>query len=232
MNNLAIIPARGGSKRIPRKNIKNFLGKPIIAYSIENALNSGLFQEVMVSTDDQEIAEIAIKYGAKIPFFRSKEKSDDTTTTLEVLKEVFSNYIKLGIEYENICCIYPCAPLCNSSHLVKAFELFNLNDFETLFPVLPYSSPIQRALRIKNNKIKMIDTKFESIRTQDLEPSYHDAGQFYWINSKSFFERKQIISQNSGVIILNEMEVQDIDNEMDWKLAELKYTFLNKNNGN
>lgn len=232
MNNLAIIPARGGSKRIPRKNIKNFLGKPIISYSIEMAFNSGLFSEVMVSTDDLEIAEIARKYGAKIPFFRSNEKSDDHTSTLDVLKEVLFRYKNLGVEFENICCIYPCTPLCNSTNLLKAFELLTTSEFDTVFPVIPYSSPIQRALRVENNNVKMIDTKFEKIRTQDLEASYHDAGQFYWINCYNLFERNQIFSSNTGVIILNELESQDIDNEIDWKLAELKYTIIHKKNGN
>ena len=226
MSNLCIIPARGGSKRIPRKNIEDFLGKPIIAYSIEAALKSGLFDEVMVSTDDNEIAEIAVKYGAKVPFMRSDEKANDVATTYEVIEEVIQCYIDQGRNFENVCCIYPCAPFVSIEKLEEAHK--KLDQFNAVFPIVQYGFPIQRALKKDgNDKIDFIQPEFALSRSQDLNVSFHDAGQFYWLNIKKMFENKSIMSDNTGSVVLSEMEVQDIDNEIDWHLAELKFKVNN-----
>jgi pseudaminic acid cytidylyltransferase len=229
MNNIAIIPARGGSKRIPRKNIREFLGKPILSYSIDVALKSGLFSEVMVSTDDEEIANIALEYGANVPFFRSKLNSKDTSTTLEVIEEVVNMYTDIDKYFDNICCIYPCAPFCTTMNLLNSYNLFIGKKFNTVFPVVQYSSPIQRALNLDNNIISMSYPEFQNTRSQDLEKKYFDAGQFYWINAKKTFEQKNIYTDYSGSIIIDELNAQDIDNEIDWQIAELKYKLINKN---
>jgi len=223
MAKLAIIPARGGSKRIPRKNIKPFIGKPIIAYSIEAALKSNLFDEVMVSTDDKEIANIAKEYGAKVPFIRSVKNSDDFATTFDVIEEVIQVYKSLGKEFEIFCCIYSCAPFVNSEILLKAYNQLIRYKFDTVFPIIAYSFPIQRALRLNQRKVSMILEENLNVRSQDLEDSFHDAGQFYWCISKKVLQNKKILTKNTGGIEISELEAQDIDNEIDWKLAELKF---------
>jgi len=224
--NLCIIPARGGSKRIPRKNIKDFMGKPIIAYSIEAALGSKLFEEVMVSTDDEEIAEIGRKYGAVVPFMRSDKTAGDFATTVDVLLEVLEEYGKLGKGFNNICCIYPTAAFVTEAKLAEAFEKFSAENLDSVFPVLPFSYPIQRSLKLKNNKLQLFYPEFENSRSQDLEKAYHDAGQFYFLRTDKLISKKSIISNNTGSIIVTEMEAQDIDTKIDWKLAELKYELL------
>ena len=228
MKNLAIIPARGGSKRIPRKNIKDFLGKPIIAYSIETAIESGLFEEIMVSTDDHEIAEIAIKYGAKVPFFRSEKTANDFAHIAEVIEEVLETYKSENKQFENFCCIFSTAPFIKKSRLKDGFELMLKNNFDSVFPVLKFSYPIQRALKIENEKVSMILPENFSKRSQDLMPTYHDSGQFYWMKTKEFYRQKRVFAENSGAIILSDMEVQDIDTIEDWEVAEMKYRLLNK----
>ena len=226
MKNLAIIPARGGSKRIPRKNIKDFLGKPIIAYSIETALESGLFEEVMVSTDDHEIAEIAIKYGAKVPFFRSEKTSNDHAHIAEVIAEVLEKFKTLNKEFDNFCCIFSTAPFIKKGRLKEGFDLMINNNFDSVFPVLKFSYPIQRALKIESEKVSMILPENFNKRSQDLMPAYHDSGQFYWMKTQEFYKQKRLFAENSGAIILSEMEVQDIDTVEDWEVAEMKYRFL------
>jgi len=226
MSNLAIIPARGGSKRIPRKNIKDFLGKPIIAYSIEAALKSDLFDEVMVSTDDKEIAEIAIKYGAKVPFLRSEKNADDYATTVDVLIEVIEKYKAQGRTFENIACLYPSAPFTTSNKLSEAYSVLISKKLDVVFPVMPFSFPIQRSLKMHEGKLEYFYPEFENSRSQDLENTYHDAGQFYFINTSSLLINKSILSKNTGAILITELQAQDIDNETDWKLAELKYELL------
>ena len=224
MANLCIIPARGGSKRIVRKNIKLFLGKPIIAYSIEAAITSGLFDEVMVSTDDDEIAEIAISYGAKVPFMRSDATANDSSTTFDVVQEVLSKYKALHRNFEYTCCFYACAPFVTDVKLMAGVELLMNNNFDTVFPVMAFGFPIQRALKMgENNKIDPFYPEYNVVRSQDLEQSYHDAGQFYWMNTERCLQEGKIITGNTGAILISEMEGQDIDNEIDWKLAELKY---------
>jgi pseudaminic acid cytidylyltransferase len=226
MANVAVITARGGSKRIPRKNIKLFRGKPIIAYSIETALTSGLFDYVMVSTDDDEIAGIAREYGADVPFMRSKQNADDFTGTADVILEVINNLESIGKYFDKLCCIYPTAPFVSDSILKESYELLEEKKLDTVFPVCQYSFPIQRALQINDSKISMVWPENLNRRSQDLPARYHDAGQFYWINRERFLVEKKMFTKNSGSIILSELQVQDIDNETDWKIAELKHTLL------
>jgi len=228
MRNIAIIPARGGSKRIPRKNIKEFCGKPIIAYSIEAALETGLFDEVMVSTDDEEIASISVQYGAKVPFLRSNTNSNDYATLVDVLLEVVDQYEDAGKLFDNICCILPTAPLISSNRLVESFHLMKDNKYASIFPVLEYSYPIQRSLiKSPDGLIKMAWPENLSVRSQDLEKHYHDSGQFYWIEKKPLIEEKTVFTTNTGVVELSQTEVQDIDTLDDWKMAEIKYQIIN-----
>ena len=227
MKNIAIITARGGSKRIPRKNIRDFLGFPIIKYSIEAALKSGIFDEVMVSTDDQEIAGIATSLGAKVPFMRSVGTSGDHSTTAEVISEVLNEYKKQGLEFENFCCIYPTAPFVTGIKLQKAQEILEKTGADSVFPVVRFSYPIQRALKIQDKKVSMFWPEHYNSRSQDLEPAYHDCGQFYFMKVLSFFEQNKIFAEKSFPLVTNELEVQDIDNEEDWKIAELKYKIIN-----
>ena len=228
MSNLCIIPARGGSKRIPKKNIKSFLGKPIITYSIEAAIQSKLFTEIMVSTDCQETAEIALEYGAKVPFLRSKRNSNDFATTYDVIKEVIDEYKKNEVNFKNICCIYACAPFVTANKLKQAYQELSNKQVDAIFPVIEYSFPIQRAIKINNGKIKLFNTKYLNTRSQDLEKSYHDAGQFYWMKTDEILKKGKIITDNCSSIIITELEGQDIDTEIDWKLAELKFKLLKK----
>ncbi|WP_448528258.1 pseudaminic acid cytidylyltransferase [Raineya sp.] len=223
MNNIAIITARGGSKRIPRKNIKDFLGKPIIAYSIEASLQSGIFQEVMVSTDDTEIAEVAQKYGAKVPFLRSAKNSDDFATTADVLTEVLENYAQLGQNFQYACCLYPTAPFVTAEKLQKAFQLLTESNADSVVPVATFSYPIWRSLKIENGKLQMNFPENLNKRSQDLPPAYHDVGQFYFFQVAKFLSTKRLFSDFSVPLHISELEMQDIDNETDWKLAELKY---------
>lgn len=226
MSNICIIPARGGSKRIPRKNILPFLGKPILAYSIEAALECNLFSEVMVSTDDIEIAEVARQYGANIPFYRSEKTSDDYATTFDVLDEVLANYQNSGKSFDNLCCIYPCAPFVNCQKLRTSYKILCDGGFETVIPVVAYSFPIQRSFTVKENRLSYKYPEFEKTRSQDLEIMYHDTGQFYWCKVTSLLEHKSLVTGNTGSLILSELEVQDIDNLSDWQMAELKYKLL------
>ena len=228
MTSLCIIPARGGSKRIPKKNIKSFLGKPIIAYSIEAALKSKLFDEVMVSTDDITISKLAEEYGAKVPFLRSDKNANDFAVLADVLKEVLNRYNSNGLCFGYACYILPTAPFVNNKKLLDSFNILRKNNFDSVFPVQKFSFPIQRALQIKNGKIEMVNREFLNTRSQDLPLRYFDSGQFYWLKVGSFLEKLQLYSSNSGSIIISELEAQDIDTETDWKLAELKYKLLNE----
>lgn len=210
------------------KTLSFFLGKPIIAYSIQAAIQSKLFDEVMVSTDDDEIAAIAREYGAKIPFKRSNENSDDFATTYDVVEEVLLKYKSdLNKKYDYACCIYPTAPFVSSENLNAAFKLLVENSFDSVLPVMPFSFPIQRALKKnESSKIEFFNNKFATTRSQDLEKSFHDAGQFYWFNTERCLKSKMLLTDNSGSIEISELQAQDIDNETDWKLAELKYELL------
>lgn len=227
MKNLCIIPARGGSKRIPRKNIKLFMGKPIIAYSIEAALKSCLFDEVMVSTDDKEIAEIAKLYGAKVPFMRSAETSNDYVGTDDVILEVLRRHKEQEREFDTVCCIYSTAPFVTSDRLIEAYSKLT-NGIDSVFTCVAYSYPVQRSLHIVNDKISMVHPEYADSRSQDLEPIYHDAGQFYVARTASFIQERTFWGINTAGLILSELEVQDLDTQTDWTLAEMKYELLHK----
>lgn len=226
MSNLCIIPARGGSKRIPRKNIKDFLGKPIISYSIEESVKSNLFDEIMVSTDDLEVKEVAEKYGAKVPFMRSKVNSDDYASTMDVLKEVIFEYEKKGIFFEYVCCLYPCSPLTTSKKILEAYELIENKGYDSVFPVMLFSFPIQRAVKLNEGKLSVFYPDYYHFRSQDLGKSYHDAGQFYFMKEEVIRNYDSILTDNTGGVEISELEGQDIDGITDWKLAELKYSLL------
>jgi N-acylneuraminate cytidylyltransferase len=224
MSNLAIIPARGGSKRIPKKNIKDFLGKPIIAYSIETALKSGLFDEIIVSTDDPEISDVAIKYGAKVPCFRSSETSNDFASLSDVMNEVILFYKNRNIRFDYVCCILPTTPLVTMENLKLGYGLITNSEFDSIRPIVRYSYPIQRAFRYnKNGGVELFNPEHLWSRSQDLEPAYHDAGQFYW-----FYFEKGLTGTNRGAFIIPEKDVQDIDTLEDWDIAELKYKMRNE----
>lgn len=225
---LAIITARGGSKRIPRKNIKDFLGKPILAYSIEAAKESGLFDEVMVSTDDEEIAQIAMKYGAFVPFYRSEKTAGDFATTADVLLEVLDEYHKQGRDFDVAACIYPTAPFVTSEKLRSAMDKLLASDADTLITVVPFSYPPKRGLVIREERLVFEYPEFLDTRSQDIETSYHDAGQFYLFRVPNFQRNKKLMTGSILPFELSELEVQDIDNLVDWQLAELKYKLMQK----
>lgn len=224
---LAVITARGGSKRIPRKNIRNFCGKPIIAYSIQTVIESGCFDEIMVSTDDEEIATIARHYGAKIPFMRSKQAANDQATTAEVLLEVLGEYRKRDVKFDLMCCIYPTAPFVTPENLEKGLNiLLDNTHMNAVIPVARFSYPIQRALRIIDGCVSLFQPEHLLTRSQDLEPAYHDAGQFYWVRVAEFYKSRSLMGPGTAALILPEWQVQDVDNEGDWVIAELKYKML------
>lgn len=226
MRNIAVITARGGSKRIPKKNIKEFCGKPIIAYSIIAALESGLFDEVMISTDNREIADIAVKYGASVPFLRSAKTSDDFATTRDVLEEVLQEYSVRGQKFDYMCCIYPTAPFVTPQKLKAVYELMLEKDADDASPLVRYSYPPQRAFYIRNHVKTPCQPEMMPMRSQDLEPIFHDAGQFYFYKLESFFDKKE--NYYSLPVEFPESEVQDIDNLEDWTIAELKYDLMIK----
>lgn len=226
MKYFAIIPARGGSKRIPGKNIKPFLGKPIIKYSIEAAIKSELFNEIMVSTDNIEVARIAKSYGAKVPFIRSLKTSDDHAMLADVIEEVLLEYKKRKIEFTAFCCILPTAPFINAERLIEGFNILNKNIGDSVIPVVKFSYPVQRALKIKNGSLSMIRPENYNKRSQDLESLYHDAGQFYWVNTISFLKQKSLFMKKTIPLEIPDLEVQDIDDDNDWKTAEIKYKII------
>ena len=226
MKSIAIITARGGSKRIPRKNIRPFLGKPIIVYSIEAAINSSCFDEIMVSTDDNEIADIARKAGANVPFMRSPKTSYDNATTVEVLVEVLEKYKSLGKEFDYCCCIYPTAPFINKSKLLNAYNKILSSKAKSLVPVVRFGFPILRSFKIENGLVKMNWPEHMNSHSQSLPIAYHDCGQFYIFKIKDFLIDKKLFSDSTIPFEIPESEVQDIDNEEDWKVAEIKYKLL------
>lgn len=227
MKSIAIIPARGGSKRIPRKNIKDFLGKPIIAYSIEAAIKSGAFDEVMVSTDDKEIAEVAKAYGANVPFMRSESTANDYATTADVIDEVLLEYSKRGYEFDSIACIYATAPFITSERLKAAMEILITGKADSAFTCVEFSYPVLRSLVIdEKGNISMKWPEFKKSRSQDLEKFYHDAGQFYVSKVEAFRKANGFWGTNTAPIILSELEVQDLDTPTDWALAEMKFSLI------
>lgn len=226
MKSIAIITARGGSKRIPKKNIKDFCGKPILAYSVEAAISSKLFDEVMVSTDSDEIAQLARQYGAKTPYARSAETSNDFATTSDVLEEVIKNYSDDGITFDVVCCIYPTAPFITADKLKSAMSLFVEKDASCVTPVVKFSFPPQRAVVVRDERIVFKEPEFAKTRSQDLEPLYHDCGQFYILKTKDLLDYHTILPPNTYPFFMSEEEVQDIDNPSDWEMAEMKYKIL------
>lgn len=231
MKRIAIITARGGSKRIPGKNIKEFCGKPILAYSVEAAVNAGIFDTVMVSTDTAEIAETACRFGAEVPFFRSKRTSGDFATTNDVLVEVLEEYGKLGEHFDLGCCIYPTAPFVTAKKLVGAVEQLEESTADTLIPVTPFSYPPQRAMVVEDGRLKFKYPEYLDSRSQDLERQYHDTGQFYVFRTDAFLKNRRLMTGDILPLVVSELEVQDIDNETDWKIAEMKYRLMEREQG-
>ncbi|MDV6168379.1 pseudaminic acid cytidylyltransferase [Flavobacterium sp. DG1-102-2] len=228
MKRIAIIPARGGSKRIPNKNIKDFFGKPIIAYSIQAALDSGLYDEVMVSTDSESIKEVALRYGAKVPFMRSEGNSNDFATTVDVLLEVIECYRQGGHEFDAATCIYACAPFTSADLLTASFQLLD-KGCDCVFPVLPYSHPIQRAVEVsEEGKVIPFFNADDTTRTQDFKHAFHDAGMFYTFDVLKLLVNRSLRTQDTLAIEIDELCAHDIDSENDWKLAELKYKMFVK----
>ncbi|MGN0403300.1 MAG: pseudaminic acid cytidylyltransferase [Acetatifactor sp.] len=226
MSSVAIITARGGSKRIPRKNIKDFLGKPILVYSIEAALQSGCFDEVMVSTEDREIAEIARKAGASVPFLRSERTAGDYASTADVIEEVLTEYRTRGKEFTHACILYPTAPFVTGKKIRDAMDILEKKQADSVLPMVAFSFPPQRSFVSENGKIRFAEPKYSKTRSQDLEPLYHDCGQFCCFCVKHFLEKRTLVTDNTYGIVVPESEVQDIDNPEDWRLAEMKYKMM------
>lgn len=232
MRRIAIIPARGGSKRIPRKNIKPFMGAPMISYPIKTALDSGLFDKVMVSTDDLEIAETARKYGAEVPFFRSQKNSDDYAGTGDVMDEVLRRYEFENEFFDEACCIYATTPLLKVDHLLKTHDLLLSQGFDSTFVVVEYESPILRSFNLDDSTGKaesnFPDTEKSGSRSQDLKRAFSDGGQHYWFFPEKLkrLSNKNLFGEKRGAIILDRLEVQDLDTPSDWKMAEFKFQFM------
>lgn len=226
INAVAIITARGGSKRIPGKNTKLFLGKPMLVYSVEAALSAGIFREVMVSTDDEEIARIAMEAGASVPFMRSEETANDFATTDEVLLEVLKIYEQLGETFDYMACIYPTAPFVTAKKLREAMNLLIEQDGAGVMPVVRYSFPPQRGMAVRDGKLVYCYPENAAKRSQDLEPVYHDCGQFYCYHVARYLACKGDLPEGYLPIVVDETQVQDIDNPSDWALAEMKYKMM------
>ena len=224
MKTIAVIPARGGSKRIPRKNIRDFCGKPILAYSIQAAKESGLFDRIIVSTDSDEIARVALEYGAEVPFIRPSELSDDYTGTNAVVKHCIKWLLDAGESIDTVCCIYATAPFLQPHYLKKGFDILKNHRCAYAFSVTSFPFPIQRSVRIRpDGRVEPIFPEHVPKRSQDLEEAYHDAGQFYWGSPDSFLEDIPIFSSGSMSVVLPRYLVQDIDTDEDWQQAEAMY---------
>ncbi len=225
--NIAIIPARGGSKRIPRKNIKLFHGKPMIAYSIEAAKQAGCFDKIIVSTDDQEIADIALQYGAEVPFLRPVDLSDDFATTLDVMQHAIT-WCKYQLwNFDKVCCIYATAPFILSEYIQQGLKEVSIDGVEYAFSATSFPFPIQRAISLdENGAVSMFASEYANTRSQDLQEAYHDAGQFYWGKVQAFMEGKAFFAEHSKAVLLPRKRVQDIDTEEDWELAEALFSAL------
>lgn len=228
---LAIIPARGGSKRIPRKNIRKFAGRPIMAYSVEAALASGIFDRVMVSTEDQEIKATALELGAEVPFLRSTKNADDFAGLEHIFEEVVQCYHQRGEDFDCVCMILATAPFITPKHLMESARIFIESDAHALLSVCPFSYPIQRALKLESEKLSMFTPEFYDTRSQDLEPAFHDAGQFYWFRVEHLERIMKDIFTGAIAYPLPASEVQDIDTEEDWKIAEFKFTMMSGRTG-
>lgn len=229
---LCVIPARGGSKRIPRKNIKDFCGKPVIAYSIEAAKKTHLFEHIIVSTDDQEIAEVALQWGAEVPFIRPAELADDYAPTRPVVNHAINSVTSLYGKPDYVCCLYPAAPFVQAADLIKGFKRLIEEEAEFSFTVTHFPSAIQRALKMNvDGRLEMFNPELRFTRSQDLEEAYHDAGQFYWGKTDAFLKDIGCFTSVSVPIILPRYLVQDIDTPEDWRQAELMFLALNSESG-
>jgi len=218
---LCVIPARGGSKRIPRKNVREFCGQPMIAWSIEAALRSGCFERIIVSTDDPQIAEVARQYGASVPFMRPPELSDDYTGTVPVIRHALQRVREEGSEPARVCCLYATAPFVRAEDLQRGFEVLDATACDYAFSVTSYAFPIQRAIRLAaDERVEMFHPEHLNTRSQDLEEAYHDAGQFYWGTAQAWDESRPIFSRASSAVLLPRHRVQDIDTDEDWQRAE------------
>lgn len=228
MSTLAIITARGGSKRIPDKNIKHFCGRPIIEYSIQAAIDAGIFDEIMVSTDSEIITEISRNAGAIVPFKRSEENADDYATTADVILEVLENYERIGKHFSRIACLYPTAPFVTGDRLREGIMLLEEKKADMVMPVVRFSFPPQRGMNLKEGELQYRWPENRNKRSQDLEPLYHDCGQFYFYDTRKFVEIRGQFIEGIVPIIIPETEVQDIDTLDDWKIAELKYRLIHE----
>lgn len=229
---IAIVTARAGSKRIPNKNIRDFMGKPIISYSIKAAIESGIFDEVMISTESEKIAEIAQGGGAAFPFKRSDYAAGDHVMTIDVMVEVVEEYRKRGVDPEMVCCIYPTVPFLSAKRLQQAYDLYVEKEADAVVPVVRYSFPPQRSFIEKNGFIEYKWKEYELSRSQDLEPYYMDAAEFWLLRTSAMMEQHTLIPKRTVPLILSELEVQDIDNETDWAMAEMKYRYMLERKGN
>ncbi|MCL7945964.1 pseudaminic acid cytidylyltransferase [Marinobacter sp. ATCH36] len=229
LSRVAVIPARGGSKRIPRKNIREFCGKPMIAWSVEAALQSGCFDRVVVSTDSREIAGIADQYGAEVPFIRPSNLSGDLTGTLPVMAHAVNALIDLEQDAKAmVCCIYATAPFVRSIDIARGYEMLVNSDGDFAFSVTTYPYPIQRSLRMTpGGRVEMFWPEYFQTRSQDLEEAWHDAGQFYWGRAEAWAQQRPIFSPQSLPVLLQRYRVQDIDSEEDWVRAEYMFRALN-----
>lgn len=226
---LAVIPARGGSKRIPRKNIRPFCGKPIIAWSIEAALQAECFDRVIVSTDDAEIAAVAAQRGAEVPFMRPAELSDDYSGTIPVIAHAIDWHRQQGMNPEHVCCVYATAPFVRAEDLRRGLDILLQKNGDYAFAVTRYSFPIQRAVRITAaGRVEMFHPEYFATRSQDLEEAWHDAGQFYWGRADAWLAGKPIFSSDSFPVILPPERVQDIDTPEDWRRAEILFKALHE----
>jgi len=229
---IAIIPARGGSKRIPKKNIKDFFGKPLIAYSIEVALNSNLFEKVVVTTDDEEIAKIAKEYGAEVPFLRPKELSDDFSGTADVIEHAIKELEKRGEHYNYVCTLYATAPLLQKEYLIEGYEKLQKSDAKYAFSATTMPFPIQRTFKLNaDGRCEMFTPQHYMTRSQDLEEAYQDAGEFYW-DKREKKSDEILFSKDSIPVVLPRHLVQDIDTLEDWNRAEILYKVINMERAN
>jgi len=227
MMNIAIIPARGGSKRIPRKNIKLFHDKPMIAYSIEAAQKSGCFDKIIVSTDDQEIADIATQFGAEVPFIRPSNIADDYATTLDVMQHAINWCQTQHWAVDKVCCIYATAPFILPKYIQNGLAELSNDDVQYAFSATTFPFPIQRAISLDENRnVSMFAPENTNTRSQDLPEAYHDAGQFYWGKASAFLTGKVFFAEHSKAVILPRKRVQDIDTPEDWDLAETLFSVL------
>lgn len=226
--NLCVIPARGGSKRIPQKNIKFFCGKPIIIWSIEKAIKSKCFDRIIVSTDDQEIMNIVRDYQVEVPFIRPKELADDYTTTVPVVAHAIKWQIENYKAPDFVCCLYATAPFVEVKTIKAGLECLKKFDVDYVFTATDFAYPVQRSFRIKKNKrLRMIHQEHSKSRSQDLDETFHDAGQFYWGSSDTWLKNKPIIAENSSPILIPRTRAIDIDTIEDWEIAEKMFEVIN-----